>query len=587
MQFIKTVIAVIFGVFVSFFGILFILVAIGTMLGSQAQESQETVSENSVLKLNLNMQISELAPEDPLQELPLPEDFKQQAKLSLPDIKAAILKAKDDENIKAIQLQASNVAAGMPVLEEIRTALEDFKTSKKPIYAYGEYFTEKSLYLVSVADRIFLNPTGSLELNGLSAEIMFFKGFFEKIGVKPEIFRVGTFKSAVEPFMLTQMSEENRMQTTQFLTQMYEVYLEKVSKARQIPLDSLRHISQKMLVRLPKDALTYKLVTDIGYMDEFEKVIKDHLKIKEKDKISYVSLSKYAKNATGNYSKNKIAVVVAEGEIVQGKGQDDQIGGDKIAEELRKARLNDDIKAVVLRINSPGGSLTGSDVIWREISLFKGKKPIIASMSDVAASGGYYIAMACDTIVAHPHTLTGSIGIFGILFNAQDLLTNKLGFTFDKVSTGDFSDLGTMSRSMNEGEKQIIQNSVNEGYETFTSKAAKGRKMDIEKLKSVASGRVWTGSQAKENGLVDVLGSLEDAVALAAKSAGVEKEYRVRYYPVQEDFMSKFLKSTENSVKSYQEKNAFGELYPYLKEVQKISQNQGVQARLPYILEIQ
>ncbi|TAD96198.1 MAG: signal peptide peptidase SppA [Bacteroidetes bacterium] len=589
MQFIKTIIAVIFGIFI-FFGISVGLLAI--FIGTASQSETVQIEENSVFKLSLNKEIVEIAEEDnPLEDLPIPAEFGGQvSKLSLINIKKAILKAKEDENIKGIYLDTDGIATGFAVMQEIRDALLDFKKTGKFIYTYASVYGEKEYYLSSVADRIFLNPAGAFELNGLNSEIMFFKNALDKIGVKPEVFRVGEYKSAIEPFILDKMSDANRLQVTAYLNSIYDTYLQNIGTSRNIDFKELKNISDQMLIQKPADALRFKLVTDTAYYDQVLTEIKKKLEIDEKKKIEFVGMDAVLKSSpdiqTEDFSDNKIAVLVAEGEIVDGKGDEDNIGGDKFAAEIRKLRENDKVKAVVLRINSPGGSALASEIMWREIMLLKKEKPVIASMSNVAASGGYYMAMACDTIVAQPNTITGSIGIFGLLFNTQDLMQNKIGLTFDRVNTGQFSDLGNPNRNISDAERQMIQNMVNDGYEKFTSKAAQGRKMSLENLKKVASGRVWTGIQAKEVGLIDAFGGLDEAIKIAAKSANLGEDFRVKYYPAQKNFMERLFEKSGSKVREDALKSEFGEFYPYFKQIQKVSKMKGVQARMPYDLLI-
>ncbi|GAB4129076.1 MAG: signal peptide peptidase SppA [Raineya sp.] len=576
-QFLKFVGATIVGVFLCALIGIFILAGLGASLGSS---DKTKVEENSVLFLNLARPVAERADdENPLEDLNLPIGGAE-SKAGLLEIVQAIKYAKDDKKIKGIYIHTQSTGAGYAALKEIRDALVEFKKSNKFIYAYGEYYTEGAYYIASVADKIYLNPIGTVELNGLYAEVPFIKGVLEKLEVKPEVFRVGEFKSAVEPFLLDKMSEPNRLQTKAYLEAIYDVFLDDIAASRKVDKQRLRTISDSMLIRKSQDALDNQLVTNIGYEDEILEVLRKELKVDKKEKIKMIGANNYFKSIETKYSKNKIAVVFAEGEINSGKSGDDNIGSETIVQELRKLRKDEKVKAIVLRINSPGGSALASDVMWREIMLTKKEKPIIASMSNVAASGGYYMAMACDTIVAQKNTITGSIGIFGLLFNAENLLKNKIGVTTDRVSTGKYADLGNPVRTLTQEERKIIQENIERGYETFTSKAAEGRRMSLEALKKVASGRVWAGSQAKEIGLVDVIGGLDDAIAIAAKKAKVEKDYQVKYYPIQQDFFSKLTgKSKEESLIR---ENLGEEALHYYKAIQKMKQWQGVQARLPF-----
>lgn len=583
LQFLKYVFATIVGIFLFSVLSFFILVGIGTAMSST--DTETTVSSNSVLKLDLNQVIREnAADEDPITEIL--SGGNSPGQISLPQIKEALANAKIDPNIKGIYLKAEYPMGGLATLKEVKGYLLDFKKSKKFVYSYGETMTEGAIYLCSVADKSYLTPQGGLDFNGLSAEYPFMKGLFEKIGVKPEIFRVGEYKSAVEPFFLTKMSEANREQTQSFITDMANNFYGEIAQARQIPMADLNNILNNALIQEPADAVKYKLITNVGYWDEFEKAINKALGNKDDKKIEYIGLNKYLKAAKlvkEGSNSNRIAVIVGEGDIVSGEGDGENIGSEKIVKELQKARKDPKIKAIVLRINSGGGSALASDVMWREVELTKKVKPVIASMGDYAASGGYYMAMACDTIVAQPTTLTGSIGIFGVIFNVEKLMNDKLGVTFDGVVSHKFADSPSATRTMNDAEKNMIQNSVNKGYENFTAKAAKGRHMSIEKLKSIASGRVWTGTQGKANGLVDILGGIDTAIEVAAKKAKLkEGDYRVKYLPIKkssfETIMQKFGSDQEEAkLKAY-----LGDFAPYAKQLKNLQNLDKVQARMPF-----
>ena len=583
LKFLRNLLAVLVGLTIfTVIGLVFIVGFIGSF--STSKDSPVSISNKSVLKIVFNEPVRERSEDNPFSDFGVPGGG-----IGIIDLKEMLRRAKTDDRIKGVYLQLNIMPAGFGSVEEIRDALIDFKKSGKFVYAYGEFFSEGAYYLASVSDKIFLNPSGLLEFNGLSSRVMFLKGTLEKLDIQPYIFRVGEFKSAVEPYFLDKMSDSSRLQTTSFLNSMYDHYLQKVSEARKLDLAQLRAVSDSMLVRNAEDALKYQLVTDVGYYDEVENLIKTKIGIDKKEKIDFISLDRYERAGGGSpgSSKNKIAVIVAQGDIVSGRGGNDNIGGDKIAEEIRKARMDKDVKAIVLRINSPGGSALASDVIWREVHLTKGKKPIIASMSDLAASGGYYMAMECDTIVAHPNTITGSIGVFGILMNIQNFMKNKLGITFDGVKTGQFSDLGNPTRPLTDVEKQIIQSEVEKIYDDFIKKAAEGRKMTPDSLKRLASGRVWSGAEAKERGLVDVLGGLDDAIIIAAKAAKIEKDYKVRYYPAQKDFFEQIVSTFGgDDAKEKMLQKELGEFYPFVKTIKRLKEMEKIQARMPFDIEV-
>ncbi len=585
MRFLSNVLAVIVGLLI-FWVIAFFILA-GVIAISSGESKVETV-ENSILHLKLeNVALVEQAVDDEL-GMPALSSFGTTPTVGINQLKTAIRTAKNDDNIKGIYLQAGNVISGHALLAEAREELESFKESGKFIIAYSEIFSEKGYYFSSIADEIYLNPLGGFEFNGLSSEMVFLKGLFEKIEVEPVIFRVGEFKSAVEPFLLDKMSDESRLQTESFLNDLNNHSLMAVAAARDIPIERIREINDQMLVRNNQDALDADLLDGLWYDDQVKNKLREKLNLEEDDDISSINITNINRTSKSEnrLSRNRVAVIVADGEIVSGNA-DGVISSEKFLQEIRKARKDDDIKAVVLRINSPGGSLLASEVIWRELNETRKEKPLIASMSDVAASGGYYIAAPADTIVAHPNTITGSIGIFGIWFNAKGLLNNKLGITTDAAKTGQFSDFMNPARELSPEETSVIQNQVEDGYDTFISRVAEGRDMSKEAVKAIASGRVWSGVQAHENGLVDVLGGLDDAVRIAAAKAGVEDDYRVVYYPEQKTLLERFLSEFSKDIETAYTQFKMGASYLFFQQVEKAKQYQGIQVRLPYDIHIQ
>jgi protease-4 len=542
-----------------------------------------TLEKNSILHLDLNGRtLVERTSDEDLVFGSFLDPFGGENTAGLVNLKKAIGEAKTNENVKGIYLNAGLFGAGQAGLLELREALIDFKTSGKFIVAYDEAYSEGGYFLASVADEIYLNPLGGIDFNGFSSEGIFLKGFFEKVGIKPEVFRVGEFKSAVEPFILDKMSPENRLQTQYFLDDINNHALELIAKSRGIAQDSLIRINHQMLVRKPKDAVTYKLATALKYEDEVHSILKEKLGLKEDDQIETINATDLGGMAKSQNitSSNRIAVILAEGEIVDGNA-DGAISSEKFAKEIRKARKDENIKAIVLRVNSPGGSILASEVIWREMSEAKKVKPVIVSMGEVAASGGYYIAAPADTIVAQPNTITGSIGIFGILFNVQELVNDKLGVTTDVVSTGELSDFGNMARPLTEVERTIIQSSVEDGYETFISRVAEGRGMHPDSVRKVASGRVWTGTQAKARGLVDVLGGLDTAIGIAAAKIKAGEDYRVVYFPEKKPWFEELMVSFSDQVQVRILQTQLGDQYPLYQKIQKLKNYQGVQVRMP------
>jgi len=511
--------------------------------------------------------------------------------IGLNDILANIKKAKTDPDIKGIYLEESNVPIGQATAEEIRNALIDFKKSGKFIVAYSEIYTQGFYYLASVADKVYINPKGIFLFHGFSQEIPFLKGALDKLGIEAQIIKVGTYKSAVEPLFLTKMSPANRLQVNSYLGSLYDHFLSGISASRNINRDSLFNYANELKVRFPEDALKYKLVDGLKYKDEVLADLKQRTGTDKKGDLKSVELGEYTKSETKKddskkASKNRIAIVYASGEINGGDGGDNSIGSERVSKALREARQNDKVKAVVFRVNSPGGSSLASDVIWREVMLTKKVKPIIVSMGDYAASGGYYISCAADSIFAEPNTLTGSIGIFAILPNMQKLFNDKLGVTFDGVKTGKYADLGNISRPLSPEEKAILQSQVDHGYDDFTKAVATGRHKTQAYINSIGQGRVWTGEQAIKNGLVDRLGNISDAIKSAAKEAKI-KNYKLVAYPEQKSIFNRFGAGLSAEMKMHFVKSELGDNFKYYEQIKDVTQMMRTpQARLPYDIVI-
>ncbi len=570
--------------------IVFSMIAVFFVIGlvsSAGSDDKVVIADNSVLHLKLDAQINELQQDDPFAGLPVLGNSVP--KIGLLQLKEAIQHAKDDNSIKGIYLEVSYPMTGFASLEEIRESLIDFRESGKWVVAYNEVMSEGAYYLASAASEVYLHPEGEIEFNGLTAEIGFYKNLLDKLEIKPQVFRVGEFKSAVEPFLLEKMSAENRFQLQEMVNSIYDHVLTRISESRKVPKDVLKNVSDKMQIQNASAAVEFKLVDSLLYLDQFQANLRKRLGVDDTDDIKLVKYNKYRKSYS-NYksSKNEIAVIVAEGAIMPGSNDDSEqvIAADRFVDEIRKAREDDDVKAVVLRVNSPGGEFRSSDMIWREIELTKKVKPVIASMADYAASGGYYLSMGCDTIVAQPHTITGSIGIFGILFDMSGFLGNKLGITFDEVRTGDFGDTYTVTRPLTQVEKNFIQKNLEDHYNTFTQKAADGRGVNQSDIQQVASGRVWTGAQAKERKLVDVLGGFNDAVEIAAKEANVADDYKVRYYPRQKPFFEQLVTQLEENATAGRIDSELGDLKVYYQQLKKVQRYNGAEAILPFELQI-
>lgn len=583
MNFFKTFLASCLGTLITL--IVLLVLMFGILIGISGEE-EITVKDNSVLQLNLDAQITEQQIENPFEGLPIGNTVPN---IGLLQLKQTISNAKSDPKIKGIFLNVTYPMTGFSTIEEIRQSLIDFRKDGKWVIAYADVMSEQAYYLASAADKVYLNPEGEVEFNGLAIEMAFFKKMFEKLEIKPEVFRVGEFKSAVEPFLLEKMSPENRLQLTEMVNSIYDHVLTRISESRGISKERLKEISDKMLVRNARLSVEHGLVDSLLYYDQVLADLRSRLSLNETAKVNFVKYSKYRKSVdkADSSSENEVAVIVADGTIYPGRADKGVIGSDTFTEEIRKARENKKVKAIVIRVNSPGGSFQASDVMWREITLAAKVKPVIASMSDYAASGGYYLSMGCDTIVAQPHTITGSIGIFSILFDASGFMGNKLGITTDQVKTGEYGEMITISRPLTDAEKNVWQNRTEEIYETFTGKAAEGRNTSKEEIKKVASGRVWTGEQAKDKGLVDVLGGYDDAVRIAAEKAGVADNYRVKLYPRVKNFYEQLMDGLQENAKTSALKVEMGQYYMLYEQWQHVKSYNGVQARMPFEFKIQ
>ena len=567
-------------------GFVFTILGIVSMVGMMASSDTETVvKENSIFVLDLEGTLSERVQENPFQAL-MGEEYQT---YGLDDILTSIQKAKDNENIKGIYLQAGMMEASFASLEEIRHALKDFKESGKFIVAYGDTYTQGMYYLASVADKVIVNPQGSIAWQGLASQTIFFKDLLEKVGVEMEIFKVGTYKSAVEPFIATEMSDANREQITAFLTSIWGRLLEDISESRSIPTDDLNRYADEFAMLSPAETyIANGLADTLMYKDGVLAYLKE-MSGREADEslrtLSVEDMKNVKRNVPLDKSGNIIAVYYAYGGIDDTSSPEEGIDSEKVIKDLRLLREDETIQAVVLRVNSPGGSAYGSEQIWREVVLLKEKKPVIVSMGDYAASGGYYISCAADCIVADPTTLTGSIGIFGMFPNMEGLLTDKLGLHFDVVKTNKFADMGDMTRPFNNEEKAAMQNFINQGYKLFVQRCADGRGMSVEAIEKIAEGRVWTGTTAKELGLVDELGGLDKAIDIAAEKAGVEA-YSIINYPSQSGFFSTLMDEGKDNYINGKMMDALGESYHYLRFVESLKDMDRIQARMPFDLRI-
>ncbi|WP_304155541.1 signal peptide peptidase SppA [Phocaeicola plebeius] len=584
-EFLRSTLATITGVLIC--GFIFIILGVTMLAGFVASSESETiVMPNSVFTLELKGTVQER-----YQPSPVDQFFEDQiSTYGLEDILNSIQKAKEDEQIKGIYLHTGALACSTASLQAIHRALADFKQSGKFLIAYADMYTQGGYYLASVADKVIVNPVGSLSWHGLASETMFLKDFLAKIGVKMQIFRVGTYKSAVEPMTNTEMSPANREQTQAFLESTWKSIVSDVAASRNISVDSLNLLAdQNMDLRPAEDYVRCGLADTLMYKDEVLSYLKSLAGLTEEDNLQTLSLDEMTrvKSVTPkSKTRDVVAVYYAYGEIDNGSSYDEGINSEKVAKDLRDLRKDKNVKAVVLRVNSPGGSAYGSEQIWREVTLLKAEKPVVVSMGDYAASGGYYISCAANKIVAEPTTLTGSIGIFGIMPDASELLTNKLGLHFDGVKTHKMADMGSMSRPFNAEESALMQQMVNQGYALFTKRCAEGRNIPLEELCKIAEGRVWTGSMAKELKLVDELGGLDTAIQLAAE-LGKVKDYKLKSYPTKQDFLTELLNTHADRYIHSQFQETFGEYYQGFEWLRHVEQSDRLQARLPFNMRIQ
>ena len=569
-------------------GFVILIAVIKGSIDSAVQGNDDVTSSKSasVIKIRLSGNINEREIEDPFEELRKMNKYSNEEGSVLNTFQKKLNLAKNDEKVKGIFLEVQGLNAGFASVKEVRDLLLDFKKSGKFIYSYAEFYGQKDYYVASVSDKIFLNPQGAVDFKGLSMNLMFYKKTFEKLGIDVQIFRHGRFKSAIEPFMLDKMSQANRQQSESFLNSIWNTLLSGISQSRGITVEELQAMANELAINSPEDAKKMKLVDELSYQDEVMLALKTKTGKKEKEKLDMVELSKYKGSEKAKTTKEKIAVIYANGGISGGEGDDEEIGSDRIAKAIRIARMDENVKAIVFRVNSPGGSALASDVIWRETVLAGKSKPFVVSMGNYAASGGYYISCAAHRIFAQPNTITGSIGVFGLIPNLQKMLDEKLGITMDTVNTNQYSSLGSATMPLSKKESEFIQASVEKVYHVFTSRVAEGRKMKQSDVDSIGQGRVWSGEDALKIGLVDELGGLEDAIAYAAKKANV-KEYKISELPRPKNpFENIFGKVEADAETNILEKN-LGPLFPYMKSIQQVLRQKGVQARMPFEILIQ
>ena len=550
------------------------------------KEEKIMVRDNSILRLSLNGPVQERAIEDPLAAFSMEE-----TPIGLDDILKSLNAAKNDDKIKGVYLEFGTMTAGISTLREIRNSILDFKTSGKFVWSYADIYSQADYYVASVADSVFLNPSGYFDWHGMSISQPYLKKMFEKIGVEPVVVRGSNnkFKSAVEPFLLSEMSEENREQLSTILTDLWGEMKTEVAASRNMTADSIQAIADGMKAFTPKKALTYGMVDALTYRTSIENRFKEITEARSESSIPMISYDRYVKSLKADRNKNEIAVIYAQGDIVMGEGDTDNIGPEKYAEAIRKATDDDDVKAIVLRVNSPGGSALGSDIIHNELLRAREKKPVIVSMGDLAASGGYFISAPADTIVAQPTTITGSIGVFMLYFTAKELLEEKVGIEFSTVKTAEMADVLSPVRGLTEAEYKLFQESVDETYGEFIHRVKNGRGLDSLFIDSIGQGRVWSGVRAKQLGLVDELGGIQLAIDIAARKAGLE-DYSLKAMPKQKNSLDQLLESlgqTGAKAKENALREELGAYYDTYAKLQSILKQEGMLMRMPVDIVIQ
>ncbi|UJH68310.1 signal peptide peptidase SppA [Allomuricauda sp. SCSIO 65647] len=586
MNFLRNLLAAILGCLIAF-GIIFIMFFFLLALMGSADDTV-TIKKNSVLEISFTEPIYDYQGKD--ESDPFAGLFE--VGMGLDEILHAIKVAKNDENIKGISLNTGFLMAGMAQAQELRKVLQDFKENGKFVYAYSDFYTQKDYYLASSADKLYLNPQGGIDFKGLATEVLYYKELQEKSGIKMEVVRHGKYKSAVEPFLTDSMSDENRQQIKELITSLWNVMIDDIGESRGIGTRALNNIADTLGARMPEYAVHNGLVDELVFTDEYHQLIKTQLGLSEDDDIEYVKLVDYAKLAnrkklaTGN---DKIALIYAQGEIFYGEGDKDYLGQGLITRALKKAREDDRIKAVVLRVNSPGGNALTADIIWREVELTRKEKPMVVSFGNVAASGGYYIGVASDHIVAEPTTVTGSIGVFGTIPNVSELADN-IGINAEQVGTNANSVDYSLFEPMSDSFRNVVQEGIEDTYQTFLKRVADGRGMSLAEVDAVAQGRVWSGVDAKRLGLVDALGGLDDALSKAAELAELESYGVLKYPKYKSDFerLMDDLEGVKSSIgQSFIKEEIGPEAYQVLRDLKQMIQQEGIQARMPYTLNIQ
>lgn len=580
MNFFKTFLASLLAFIVANFVWFFLLIIFFVGVAALSQSSTTVVEPKSVLRIDLAESIVDAPVNDPFSEFD-PMSMNMQKSISNMDVMHAIGAAATDPNIEGIYINLDGAGiVTTSLLEEVRGYLKNFKEEGKFIVAYGETYSQGGYYLASVADSLYLNPAGQMDWRGLAMQVMFYKGLLDKLGVEPQVFRHGTFKSAVEPYILNRMSPANRTQMETIANSIWGTLVNDIATSRNLSIDSLNMFASDLSAMLPEEALEKRLIDGLKYEDEVEDLLREKLELDADEDINFVTLGEYvASNPyTETYSDNKIEVIYADGQIVQGRSAKGTLGSTTLAEQLAEARLDEDVKAVVLRVNSPGGSALASEVMWREMELLRQQKPVVVSMGDYAASGGYYISAPADVIIANANTLTGSIGVFGLMFNAEKTLQNKLGVSIDVAKTNPSADMGSFHRGVTSSEREFMMKGIEDVYSTFVNHVADGRNMTFDSVDAIGQGRVWTGSDGKRIGLVDEIGGLQYAIAVAAEKAECIDDYMVRESTGEPTGFAAILNEISMRISERKMRKEMGIFYDDYCSLRALMENEGVQA---------
>ena len=580
MNFFKTFLASLLAFIVANFVWFFLLIIFFVGVAALSQSSTTVVEPKSVLRIDLAESIVDAPVNDPFSEFD-PMSMNMQKSISNMDVMHAIGAAATDPNIEGIYINLDGAGiVTTSLLEEVRGYLKNFKEEGKFIVAYGETYSQGGYYLASVADSLYLNPAGQMDWRGLAMQVMFYKGLLDKLGVEPQVFRHGTFKSAVEPYILNRMSPANRTQMETIANSIWGTLVNDIATSRNLSIDSLNMFASDLSAMLPEEALEKRLIDGLKYEDEVEDLLREKLELDADEDINFVTLGEYvaSKPYTETYSDNKIEVIYADGQIVQGRSAKGTLGSTTLAEQLAEARLDEDVKAVVLRVNSPGGSALASEVMWREMELLRQQKPVVVSMGDYAASGGYYISAPADVIISNANTLTGSIGVFGLMFNAEKTLQNKLGVSIDVAKTNPSADMGSFHRGVTSSEREFMMKGIEDVYSTFVNHVADGRNMTFDSVDAIGQGRVWTGSDGKRIGLVDEIGGLQYAISVAADKAECLDDYMVRESTGEPTGFAAIINQISARIADRKIRKEMGVFYNDYCTLRALMENEGVQA---------